>query len=713
VSNLTVARAASTRREEPEKKSRFRPDIQGLRTVAVLAVLVYHLNSAWLPGGFVGVDIFFVISGFLITGILLRQLESTGRISIREFYGRRAKRLIPAATLVLLATLGLSFLILPPTRWESIGWDGIASAFYVENWRLAQTSVDYLSLDAAPSPLQHFWSLGVEEQFYLVWPFLLVLVGLFFASRHHHRSRSRRITSPRFRPAVLAALAVVTVPSLLWSIYYTSESAGPAYFVTTTRMWELAIGAIVAAAAVYIARLNRAVLIVAGWAGIVGIIASLTLIGPGVPYPGAAALLPTVATALVLAGGIVPARYGPGIVLGIRPAVFVGDISYSLYLWHWPLIVLATSILGEINLLAAAVLAALSIGLAWATYRWVENPFNTAKVLTDEPSKAIALGLCLMIVTGLAGGALIFAFRDAQNAARASSYVAPEATAGLDGEPAQIEQGALLLPNPPAGTEPVATSEIITPAAINAAADWPSCPTSAVDSSEVKSCSIGPEDGTRVALVGDSHAKQWIPAFQTVAAERNWRVTVYIHDACPFALGELVRQGAPYESCMAWNEAMQGVLANDSALAMVFTSNYTDAAAVSGSRGVAGMAEAHAAAWKPLLDRGTPVVAIRDTPAPKIDVPECVSQNESNLLACAVPREQASDNRGLALVEATQRESRAALVDLNEYICPGASCAPVIGNVLVYRDLSHITATYAKSLGPILNERLTSVVPGS
>lgn len=680
----------------------------------MLAVLVYHLNPTWLPGGFVGVDIFFVISGFLITGILLRQLESTGRISIREFYGRRAKRLIPAATLVLLATVGLSFVILPPTRWGSIGWDAIASAFYVENWRLAESSVDYLSLDAAPSPLQHFWSLSVEEQFYLFWPFLLMLVGLFFAgSRSRTQPRSSGITSDRFRPAVIGALALVAVPSLLWSIYYTSASPGPAYFATTTRVWELGIGAIVAASVVYIARVNKTVLIAAGWAGVVGIIASLIFIGPGVPYPGAAALLPTVSTALILGSGVVRARFGAELVLGLRPAVFVGGISYSLYLWHWPLIVFATSLLGEIGFKAAAVLAVLSFGLAWATYRWVEAPLNESRVLSVEPLKAIALGLCLMIVTGLAGAALYTQFRDAQDAARAASDVA-SAPVEIDETAAPVVlQGAMTLPTPPKGVEPAATSEYITPAAINAAADWPKCPTSPIESGKVTSCSIGPSGGTHVALVGDSHAKQWMPAVAAVADARNWSVTVYIHDACPFALGDLVRRGAPYEGCITWNDAMQVELSKDPALELVLTSNYTDSAAVSGGRGLAGMAEAHAAAWKPLLDRGVAVVAIRDTPAPKIDVPECVASNESNLTACAVPRDQASGNRGLALIKATVQENRAALIDLNDYICPGSSCAAVVGNVIVYRDGGHLTATYIGTLGPILNDHLDGKVPAS
>jgi peptidoglycan/LPS O-acetylase OafA/YrhL len=248
--------------------SGFRPDVEGLRAIAVGTVLWFHAGLGGLSGGFAGVDIFFVISGFLITGQLVREVERTGRIALPRFYARRAKRLFPAAATVLVTTAVLTLLFLPKVAWREFGGDIAAAAAYVVNWRLAARSVDYLAEDSTASPVQHFWSLAVEEQYYIIWPVLLLaLAGLIRARRWPVRT------------VMAAGLSAIVIPSLAWSIYLTQADPARAYFVTTTRLWELGIGALVAVGATLWTRLAPPLGAAIAWGGLV-------LIGGGTLPPG-------------------------------------------------------------------------------------------------------------------------------------------------------------------------------------------------------------------------------------------------------------------------------------------------------------------------------------------------------------------------------------------------------------------------------------------
>ena len=692
----------ATRTKNVARTSSFRPDIQGLRAMAVIAVLLYHLEVPFVPGGFVGVDVFFVISGFLITGLLLRQLIDTGRISLTGFYARRARRLLPAATLVLVATAALTAAFLPVTRWASIGRDTIASAFYVQNWRLAADSVDYLTSDAAPSPLQHYWSLAVEEQFYLAWPLVLIATGWLLTRKKHHPGP---IAGAGLRRLLVLALALVLLPSLAWSIHYTASEPGPAYFASTTRFWQLALGALLAVAVTQLERVPDRVATIAGWAGMAGILGSVVFIDGSVPYPGAAALLPSVSSALVIASGVRRAALGPELVLGSRPMTFLGDISYSLYLWHWPLIILATARYGDPGYEVSIAIIGFSIGLAYLTYRFVEKPFTGWQALGGAARRGICAGVVLMVVGGIAGSLLVHAVRVEVEEAESARQRA-----------GAVLHGAMTLPLAPrtAGYEPQGTAEEVTPMPIVAAKDFPTCDSAKISETRITSCEYGDAASDRhVALVGDSHAKQWIPALDRIGRDRGWRLTAYIHDACPFASGELERKGRLYTTCMEWNARMQDLLGDDGRLSMVITSSYTMAAGVSGADDdVVAMSEAFQRSWSTFTQRGVPVVVIRDTPAPGINIPECVAANPSAPAECAVPRNVASDDKGLAQLLAAKSLPGATAIDLNDFICPAEQCPPVIGDVLVYRDSDHLTATYVKSLAGRLAEPLEALVPG-
>ena len=330
------------------RASGFCLDIQGLRAIAVSMVVIYHLRPSLLPGGFAGVDVFFVISGYLITGHLWRGYRKTGSVSLLDFWGRRARRLVPAAALVLLVTWLVARVAEPVTELPDIAVQIRASALYFQNWQLASEAVNYLQSEGPATPVQHFWSLSVEEQFYLVWPLLFgaaALVAIVVARARggrggHHRPR-RQPSPAAARRAGLVTVAVLTTAlvgcSLAYSVYDTRTNPAAAYFVTTTRMWELGVGGLLAMVPdTYGRRIGRQGWL--GWAGLAAVmVAAFTLSGTS-PFPGWIALLPVLGAAAMIAGGSADGRLGPAPLTSARPLVFLGGISYSLYLWHWPII---------------------------------------------------------------------------------------------------------------------------------------------------------------------------------------------------------------------------------------------------------------------------------------------------------------------------------------------------------------------------------------
>ncbi|MFB9803913.1 acyltransferase family protein, partial [Streptomonospora salina] len=332
------------------------------RAVAVALVLVYHVDHDLLPGGYVGVDVFFVISGFLITSLLLREARTEGRVSLGAFYVRRIRRILPAASVVLVGTGLAALWLLPATRLAETARELVASAVYVENLFLAGESVDYLAAESAASPVQHFWSLAVEEQFYLLWPLL-------FAAWAAGGPRWGR------RRVALAAAGGVLAVSLGFSAVLTATDPQPAYFLPQTRMWELAAGGVLAVASVRIVWPVR-VRWVLGWAGLAAIGWSVLAYDDQTPFPGVAAVVPVAGAAAVIAAGCNGGRWSSYGLLASGPARFGGDISYPLYLWHWPVIVFASALTGSARLepLYAGLAVVVSVVLAWGTKVAVEDP---------------------------------------------------------------------------------------------------------------------------------------------------------------------------------------------------------------------------------------------------------------------------------------------------------------------------------------------------
>ncbi len=366
---------------------KFRPDVEGLRAVAILLVVLFHAGVPRITGGFVGVDVFFVLSGFVITGLLLREHAASGKTRLLAFYGRRSRRILPAATLVIMLTILASY------RWLGylIGNDtarvGRTASLFYANFHFISTGTDYLSSQAPPSALQNYWSLSVEEQFYLLYPTLFILAALSW----------KRVG---IRPKLTILLVFSVMASFAWSIHQTSANSVAAFFSPFTRAWELALGALVAVASLQLAKLPRTLAAVMTWAGLGGILVAAFTYSSATPYPGAAVALPVISTALIVAGGMARPMAGAEVLLRVPPFQWMGKLSYSLYLWHWPILIIAAQHVGhslsvEDNLLLVFVALGLSVG----SYFLVENPIRHWKFLTRSSGRSVSLGALLIALS--------------------------------------------------------------------------------------------------------------------------------------------------------------------------------------------------------------------------------------------------------------------------------------------------------------------------
>ncbi len=683
---MATAEAAPPRaRPGRPRGTGFRPDIEGLRALAVGLVLAYH---AGLPvrAGFVGVDVFFVISGFLITGLLVTELERTGRISWVRFVGRRVRRLLPAAVLVLVVVSVVALAVVPGLRRREIGYDVMAAATYVVNWVLARREVDYLASDARPSPVQHYWSLSVEEQFYVLWPLLLIVLALLV------RRPARR--------AVGSTLAVLVAGSFAWSVYASHAMPRQSFFTTTTRIWELGVGALLAVWLVGRARPDRPARgsAAVGWAALVVVVAVAVLLPTGVEWPSAWALLPTVPTALVIWSGWHGATSGPARLLGTRALVWVGGLSYSIYLWHWPAIVLGEWVVedltgGRAPAWAPLALALASVGPAWLSWRFVESPVHHGAWLRDRPRALLAAGLALSAVGVLAALPLL-------------PLRSPFVTTPPGGQLPSLSSlgAATVVPGRTAtGTDDPAW---VTPDPLVAGEDRPAAD---VDHCQVPvpaatpvACSFGdPTAATTVALVGDSKAMQWLPALRAAAHSRSWHIVTYGKSSCAFADARAATAGAAYPECDAWNAAVLDALRADPP-DVVVTSGVAHEAWDGAHPAREPLVAGYASRWRSLAADGIPVLVVGDSPVSPDDLDVCAARHPHALDVCTFPEAAAVAGSGLPV----QREALAdagpgvTLLDLTPWICPGGRCPVVVGHVAVHRPGDHVTATYARTLGP-------------
>lgn len=681
----------------------YRPDIQGMRAFAVLAVVLYHAGVPFMPGGYVGVDVFFVISGFLITSIMASELERTSQFRLSRFYAKRILRIIPAATLVLVATTAATALWVPVTQWKAIASEVAASSIYVVNWQLAATT-NYLNTEALPSPVQHFWSLAVEEQYYLLWPaaFVLVISVARVWSRQREfgsgTSTDRTLLALRLLPWVVLA---VVIASLVFSMIAVHRWPSGAYFITPTRIWELGIGSLLAFTAHSLRGLPNWAKRVLTIGGLSSVLAAIVLYSATTTFPGAAALLPTLGTAAMLAGGLAasPASDSTRSTIFSHPvAIWFGNISYALYLWHWPILIVAEARLGELSAATRVALVLLAIVLAAASTFFFEQPMRSAQRFQASATRAFLLGATAIVLSLVAAGGLWTAAVFQDNASTAPDALGATALA----------DGAI----PPEVRAPLPQG--LSPSLVAAASDNPRVYRDGChlepEEIEPRVCEYG-GDGPLVLLTGDSHAAQWFPTLEPIAEEYGFRLVSMTKSSCPLADFSLATpdNDGQYVECEAWNKRVQDYISREKPALVITTALETYIKANSDDPSAAPLTEGFVESWQRIENNDVPVLVLADTPYMASNVPDCLALHISDPSQCRTKASQAFKAAG-PLKEAASRQG-AHFVDLNDRICPGSFCQPIIGDVLVYRDQHHLSATYARTLALAFKERADELLP--
>ena len=642
----------------------FRPDIEGLRAIAILLVVACHCGVPRFTGGFVGVDVFFVLSGYLITEILSRELRETSRIDFTAFYARRVRRLLPTSALVLLTTALLSSAIYTPQEMALTARAVRAASLYFSNIYFDRSASDYFAPSIEGNLLLHTWSLGVEEQFYLIWPALILLA----------RSRVRRVKRTLW---ILSAVAVV---SLGCCIAATRFAPTFAFYELPARAWEFAAGGILALLPRKVSQRDSSVAAVAAVAAVgasVGlglIFGAAILIRGGADFPGWLAVPPVLGTLLVLyAGAIAPGR-GFSAALGSAPLQFIGARSYAWYLWHWPFLLGAETLMPGIGLPGKLGTALASLAVSAVTFRLIEQPVRDGPYLRTRPALSLcaAAAVTVLILT--------------------SSW----AVSALSRHDAGIDQAY----------------QRISAASIDSG-DLPRECWSDGNAFDVRICEFGPSDASQtLALFGDSHAMQWFSAFRAVATEEGWRLVTFLRPRC--AARDINPPGASVgvEHCRQWRaQAIEKIIAARPSL--IVMASYS-APTMDGQRiPTSDVGSATRRTLERLSRAAAPIVILRDSPMPPFHVPICLGKRYPDSSGCDFDAVAALNPEVYAAERAAaEGMANVRFVDMDDIICPGAVCPTIIGGLIIYRDQDHMTAAFARSLAPELRLRLTSILEG-
>ncbi len=693
---MTVVSPPRSKREElplrdeagtaPEDRS-FRPDVEGLRAVAILLVVLYHAGLSTFSGGYVGVDVFFVISGFVITGVLLRERATTKRTSILSFYGRRSRRIIPAATLVIVLTVVLSYVFLGIVGGNQTATDGIWATIFLANFHFASTGTNYLTEFQAPSPLLNFWSLSVEEQFYVLYPTLFLLVG-----------KARMALSFRARLVIMLSMAIVI--SFFFSIIQTQTDPTVAYFSPFTRAWELALGALVAAGTPWLLRLPRHLAAAMTWIGLGLIALSAVVYNSQTAYPGSAVALPVVGTGLVIAGGTLALRHGAEALLRLWPFRQLGKLSYSLYLWHWPILILAAESAGVASLPVAKNLMWLlvALGLSIVSYVTIENPIRHAKPLNRNRLLSVGLGIGLIAVTlAVVGGEL--RVHSATYTPEAASVHPMSDTASLASVESLVASAPTIHTLPTNLDPPLGVSVLGYPYGNRCWANN--------SETSVPPCLFGDPHGTRtMVVVGDSHAQMWFYTIDAIAKEYHWRLIYFAKSACPVALLPYTADvnGGDYTQCTSWHTfAIKRIKQLDPDLVVVSEENrqppnngkpYSNAAWTDGLDSF----------FRQVTSVKTKFVVLGNIPMLPQTGPDCIARHTDNVQPCVA-------TRGASRTPYHQAEAQAVESFGGRYIDPtpwfcSKLCTPVIGNYDVYFDHFHLMGPYGLHLAGVLAQAL-------
>ena len=680
-----------------------RPEIQALRAIAVATVVVFHYWPELITGGYVGVDVFFAISGFLITAHLVREVDRTAKVSLPGFWARRARRILPAALLVLLFCAVATYFWVPLNLWEQFFGEIRASTLYVENWNLAAQAVDYLGAENRPSPVQHYWSLSVEEQFYIVWP-VLILIAMTLARRGSELLR---------RQAIAAMLVLLTLASFIYSVLATANDPAAAFFITPTRVWEFGAGGILALAATTSAR--PAFRAAVSWLGVGAILLASFAFTAETPFPGAAALLPILGTVAVIWAGAPALRWAPLGWMKLRPVQWVGDNSYSIYLWHWPLLILAPFVL--LNQLTTPIklgLLALTLILAALTKRFVEDPLRSGPLLAGKrPRRTFIVAAAASAVVLLASFAAIAELNDRQEQDRRATarlLASGERCLGAaardpDNQPCINPKLRLSV-----APSPATARELVTPHDGTEANRSPLCQGGLKIIGLLELCSFGAPANRaerQVVSIGDSHARRWRPGLNIVALESNWRVTSIVRRGCPLN-NYLTGSSTEIRSCRQWQRQLAAWLKANPTI---------DTLVIAQSTGTGRNPERFEARVRGYEERLRllpstieEVIVLRDNPRVSGNTLDCVEQaveaGKAAGPACAIPRSVALKPDPLAVAAENLDQSNINVIDLTEFYCGPEVCLPVVGGVLIHSDRHHQTELWNRTLAPFVLREL-------
>lgn len=654
--------------------------------------MVYHVWPSAIPGGYIGVDIFFVISGYLITAHLMREVTSTGRVVLSRFWARRIRRLLPAAFLVLGASFTLALLVAPGAMLKQNVLEIGAAAVYGLNWLLAANSVDYLAADNAPSLVQHYWSLSVEEQFYILWPLLIVAVLAVARRLKRDQTRSIGIT-----------LAIVFVVSLGLSIWWTTSHPSTAYFATPVRAWQFAAGGLL----VFLpqARVHsQALFALLSWIALSAVCVAAFSFDSGTAFPGVAALVPVLGSAALIYLGDSSSTWTPQFLAKHGIVQFLGDNSYAIYLWHWPLILAYPAATGRlVGPKSGVLILVATVALAWATQRFIEKPFRSSSGALRTSLRTYSFMATGMVVCLVASLGISQLHTSADERFEATMQRAVAQTGGCF--------GAYALDNDCAS--PYILTDTVNPAYSASDIYWERgegadapCEVPEVGP---KYCVLGErEHPTKtVALIGDSHSHHLWDPFHIAAAQLGWRVIAYQSSGCsgfdvPRSVANADDQSR-LDACVAWGDDVRAAVVNDVDIDAAIFSNRAHTKKTNTSAAVKML--------KPFEEAGISLTALTDVPGMPNDetkAPTCVETSAETNDPCAWNLTERSN-----FIVSAVAETSGQIIDLGSRLCTDTRCHAVIGGTIVYMDSNHLTTTFARTLAPWLEEELAASLPRS